>query len=36
MTVYRWEYHFQASAVLGIAGAGGIGFEPMAALRLMA
>ena len=33
--IYRWEYHFRASAVLGIVGAGGIGFELIAALRLM-
>ena len=36
ITLYRWEYHFRASAVLGIVGAGGIGFELMAALRLIA
>ncbi len=35
VTLYRWEYHFRASAVLGIVGAGGIGFELMAALRLL-
>jgi phosphonate transport system permease protein len=35
VTIYRWEYHFSASAVLGIVGAGGIGFELMAALRLL-
>ncbi len=35
VTIYRWEYHFRASAVLGIVGAGGIGFELMAALRLI-
>ncbi len=35
ITIYRWEYHFRASAVLGIVGAGGIGFEMMAALRLI-
>ena len=35
ITIYRWEYHFRASAVLGIVGAGGIGFELIAALRLM-
>ena len=34
-TIYRWEYHFRASAVLGIVGAGGIGFELIAALRLL-
>ena len=36
ITIYRWEYHFRASAVLGIVGAGGIGFELIAALRLTA
>lgn len=36
VTIYRWEYHLRASAVLGIVSAGGIGFEPIAALRLMA
>ena len=35
ITIYRWEYHFRASAVLGSVGAGGIGFELMAALRLI-
>ena len=35
VAIYRWEYHFRASAVLGIVGAGGIGFELMAALRLI-
>lgn len=35
VTIYRWEYHFRASAVLGIVGAGGIGFELIAALRLL-
>lgn len=35
ITVYRWEYHFRASTVLGIVGAGGIGFELIAALRLL-
>lgn len=35
ITLYRWEYHFRASAVLGIVGAGGIGFELMSALRLI-
>ncbi|WP_395140381.1 phosphonate ABC transporter, permease protein PhnE [Schlegelella aquatica] len=35
ITIYRWEYHFRASAVLGTVGAGGIGFELMAALRLI-
>lgn len=35
ISIYRWEYHFRASAVLGIVGAGGIGFELMGALRLI-
>ena len=35
ITIYRWEYHFRASTVLGIVGAGGIGFELMGALRLI-
>ncbi|MFN6170803.1 MAG: phosphonate ABC transporter, permease protein PhnE [Burkholderiales bacterium] len=35
ITIYRWEYHFRASTVLGIVGAGGIGYELMAALRLI-
>jgi phosphonate transport system permease protein len=35
ITIYRWEYHFRASAVLGIVGAGGIGFELIAALRMI-
>jgi len=35
VTIYRWEYHFRASAVLGIVGAGGIGFELIGALRLL-
>ncbi len=35
ITICRWEDHFRASAVLGIVGAGGIGFELIAALRLM-
>jgi hypothetical protein len=36
ITIYRWEDHFRASTVLGIVGAGGIGFELIAALRLIA
>lgn len=34
-TVYRWEYNFRASTVLGVVGAGGIGFELIAALRVL-
>jgi phosphonate transport system permease protein len=36
ITIYRWEYHFRNATVLGIVGAGGIGLELMAALRLLA
>ncbi len=35
VTVYRWEYNFRASTVMGMVGAGGIGFELIASLRLM-
>lgn len=35
LAVYRWEYNFRASTVLGMVGAGGIGFELMSSLRLM-
>jgi phosphonate transport system permease protein len=35
ITIYRWEYHFRASTVLGMVGAGGIGFELIGSLRLM-
>jgi phosphonate transport system permease protein len=34
-TIYRWEYNFRASTVLGAVGAGGIGFELVAALRIL-
>ena len=34
-TLYRWEYNFRASTVLGVVGAGGIGFELIAALRVL-
>jgi phosphonate transport system permease protein len=33
--IYRWEYNFRASTVMGMVGAGGIGFELMSSLRLM-
>jgi phosphonate transport system permease protein len=33
--VYRWEYNFRASTVMGAVGAGGIGLELIAALRIM-
>jgi phosphonate transport system permease protein len=35
VTLYRWEYNFRASTVMGAVGAGGIGLQLMAALRLM-
>jgi phosphonate transport system permease protein len=35
VAIYRWEYNFRASTVMGMVGAGGIGFELMASLRLM-
>jgi phosphonate transport system permease protein len=34
-TVYRWEHNFRASTVVGMVGAGGVGFEIVAALRLL-
>ncbi|MBU8579563.1 phosphonate ABC transporter, permease protein PhnE [Brevibacterium luteolum] len=34
-TVYRWELNFRASVVVGVVGAGGIGFELIAALRTL-
>ena len=33
--IYRWEYNFRASTVLGAVGAGGIGLELIAALRVL-
>jgi phosphonate transport system permease protein len=33
--VYRWEYNFRASTVMGMVGAGGIGFELIGSLRIM-
>jgi phosphonate transport system permease protein len=35
VAIYRWEYNFRASTVMGMVGAGGIGFELMGSLRLM-
>ncbi len=34
-TLYRWEMNFRASTVVGMVGAGGIGFELLGTLRLM-
>jgi phosphonate transport system permease protein len=35
VSLYRWEYNFRASTVIGMVGAGGIGFELMSSLRIM-
>jgi phosphonate transport system permease protein len=35
LLVYRWEYNFRASTVMGAVGAGGIGLQLIASLRLM-
>ncbi len=35
VSIYRWEYNFRASTVMGMVGAGGIGFDLMGALRIM-
>lgn len=35
VTMYRWEYNFRASTVMGMVGAGGIGTELVAALRIL-
>ena len=35
VSIYRWEYNFRASTVMGMVGAGGIGSELMGSLRLM-
>ncbi|MHB9075335.1 MAG: phosphonate ABC transporter, permease protein PhnE [Desulfobaccales bacterium] len=35
VAIYRWEYNFRASTVMGMVGAGGIGFELIASLRIM-
>ena len=35
VAMYRLEYNFRASTVMGMVGAGGIGLELMASLRLM-
>jgi phosphonate transport system permease protein len=35
IAIYRWEYNFRASTVMGMVGAGGIGFELVGALRIM-
>jgi len=35
VSIYRWEYNFRASTVMGMVGAGGIGFQLVASLRIM-
>ncbi len=35
VAIYRWEYNFRASTILGAVGAGGIGFELIGSLRIM-
>jgi phosphonate transport system permease protein len=35
VSIYRWELNFRSSTVIGLVGAGGIGFELIASLRLM-
>ena len=34
-TLYRWEYNFRASSIVGLIGAGGLGFQLIAPLRIM-
>ena len=33
--MYRWEYNFRQSTVMGMVGAGGIGTELVGSLRLI-
>ncbi len=35
VTMYRWEYNFRASTVMGMVGAGGIGTDLIGSLRLL-
>jgi phosphonate transport system permease protein len=35
ISIYRWEYNFRASTVMGMVGAGGIGFELISSLRIL-
>lgn len=34
-SLYRWEYNFRASTVVGLIGTGGVGFQLIASLRIM-
>lgn len=35
VSFYRWEYNFRASTVMGMIGAGGIGFQLVSSLNMM-
>lgn len=35
VSLYRWEYNFRASTIMGAVGAGGIGFELIGSLRVL-
>jgi len=35
ITMYRWEYNFRASTVMGMVGAGGIGTDLIGSLRIL-
>tara|TARA_B000000532_G_C18696873_1_gene332131 strand:- start:119 stop:574 length:456 start_codon:yes stop_codon:yes gene_type:complete len=35
VTMYRWEYNFRQSTVMGMVGAGGIGTELVGSLRIL-
>ena len=35
VTMYRWEYNFRQSTVMGMVGAGGIGTELIGSLRIL-
>jgi phosphonate transport system permease protein len=35
VSIYRWELNFRSSTVIGLVGAGGIGFELIASLRIL-
>ena len=34
LALFRWEMNFRASTVIGMVGAGGLGFELMTSMRL--
>jgi phosphonate transport system permease protein len=35
ITLYLWEFNVRASVILGIVGAGGIGYELMVSVKLL-